>query len=86
MGTKILFDFVVLCVVHYKNIFTIGTCEDDPKVGGSCANWAKGGECWENPNFMLKKCRKSCNVCGGKFVKKNQQFLNLLPIRKLFSP
>jgi len=42
-----------------------GTCEDDAKVGGSCANWAKSGECWENPKFMLKKCRKSCNVCGG---------------------
>ena len=83
MGSKKIIQF---CVIHYKNILTIGTCEDDAKVGGSCANWAKSGECWENPKFMLKKCRKSCNVCGGKFVKKNQQFLNLLPIRKLFSP
>ena len=66
MGSKKIIQF---CVVHYKNILTIGTCEDDAKVSGSCANWAKSGECWENPKFMLKKCRKSCKVCGGEFLK-----------------
>ena len=59
---------VLLHVANNKNIFIIGTCEDDAKVAGSCAAWADSGECWENPKFMLKRCRKSCKVCGGKFL------------------
>ena len=50
-----------------KNIFNEGTCEDDAKFAGSCPVWAGHGECPENPAFMLAKCRKSCDPCGGKF-------------------
>ena len=50
-----------------RNIFTIGTCEDDAKLAGSCPVWAGHGECSKNPAFMLAKCRKSCDPCGGKF-------------------
>jgi len=41
------------------------TCEDDAKVVDKCSAWADNGECFDNPKFMLKKCRKSCKVCGG---------------------
>ena len=50
-----------------KIIFSIGTCEDDAKVVEACPVWAGHNECSENPTFMLKNCRKSCNVCRGKF-------------------
>ena len=57
---------VLLHVANNKKIFIIGTCEDDAKVAGSCPVWAGHGECSENPAFMLAKCRKSCDPCGGK--------------------
>ena len=50
-----------------RNICSVGTCENDAKVAGSCPVWAGHGECSENPAFMLAKCRKSCDPCGGKF-------------------
>ncbi|GFR87742.1 secreted ShK toxin domain containing protein [Elysia marginata] len=31
-----------------------------------CAQWATGGECSKNPNYMLTNCRRSCNVCEEK--------------------
>ena len=30
----------------------------------SCNYWAGIGECEANPGYMLKKCKKSCQVCG----------------------
>ena len=30
-----------------------------------CNSWAKIGECANNPEYMLKNCKKSCNNCGG---------------------
>jgi hypothetical protein len=32
-------------------------------VDKRCADWAKKGECKNNPNYMLVKCRKSCSSC-----------------------
>ncbi|KAJ9446800.1 Protein isoform 1, partial [Diplonema papillatum] len=29
-----------------------------------CPSWAASGECKDNPAFMKKKCRKSCNLCA----------------------
>ena len=29
----------------------------------SCDFWASKGECENNPNYMLVKCRVSCDVC-----------------------
>ena len=56
------------CLANKKIIFSIiGTCEDDAKVVEACPVWAGHNECSENPTFMLKNCRKSCNVCRGKF-------------------
>lgn len=31
-----------------------------------CGEWASIGECENNPNWMLKNCEISCNVCQGK--------------------
>lgn len=28
-----------------------------------CAWWASQGECDANPNYMLRNCQKSCQVC-----------------------
>ena len=36
-------------------------CVDD---GADCTQWAVGGECKANPDYMLANCRKSCNVCS----------------------
>jgi hypothetical protein len=35
------------------------TCQDDEE---SCADWAAGGECHSNPQFMMESCRLSCKV------------------------
>jgi len=35
-------------------------CKDEHE---SCEFWATGGECENNPGFMLVSCRSSCNVC-----------------------
>ena len=36
-------------------------CEDaQPEA---CAAWAKNGQCESNPDFMLRRCGKSCNLC-----------------------
>jgi hypothetical protein len=36
------------------------TCVDEDK---QCKLWADRGECKTNSAYMLKGCRKSCNVC-----------------------
>lgn len=36
-------------------------CRDDSE---HCADWALSGECENNPKFMLRRCRLSCNVCS----------------------
>ncbi|KAI8781987.1 cysteine-rich venom protein LIO1 [Biomphalaria glabrata] len=46
-----------------------GDCND--KAGG-CAAWAKNGQCQSNPNYMLKDCKKSCDVCKAKGGSVNQ--------------
>ena len=35
-------------------------CVDD---GADCKQWAAGGECKANPDYMLANCKKSCNAC-----------------------
>ncbi|KAK6995143.1 protein jagged-1-like isoform X1 [Biomphalaria glabrata] len=40
-----------------------GDCNDNESW---CATWAKNSQCNLNPDYMLKKCKKSCNVCGNK--------------------
>lgn len=35
-------------------------CIDQHK---KCEEWAKGGECKNNPQYMLNDCRKSCSSC-----------------------
>lgn len=30
----------------------------------ACQNWANGGECDRNPNYMLASCARACKVCG----------------------
>ena len=57
-----------LNVLPIRKLFSpLGPCEDDAKVVAACPVWAGHNECSENPTFMLKNCRKSCNVCRGKF-------------------
>ena len=36
-------------------------CVDE---NGNCQNWANVGECDKNPNYMLEKCKWSCNACA----------------------
>ena len=38
-------------------------CKD---TNEQCADWAKDGECKNNPAYMLPNCAKSCNMCGPK--------------------
>lgn len=45
------------------SFFSLGDCYDDEY---RCLKWAKSGECNNNPDYMLKKCRLSCDVCQGK--------------------
>ena len=40
---------------------TKATCEDSNE---RCADWAKDGACDANPDFMLKKCERTCGACG----------------------
>jgi hypothetical protein len=35
-------------------------CQD---AEAECEEWAFAGECKANPKFMLKRCRRSCDVC-----------------------
>ncbi|KAL3876430.1 hypothetical protein ACJMK2_034279 [Sinanodonta woodiana] len=35
-------------------------CRDEHE---NCLTWAAVGECVQNPNFMLVKCKRSCNIC-----------------------
>jgi hypothetical protein len=35
-------------------------CIDTDKL---CDVWSRSGECDENPDFMLKHCKRSCKVC-----------------------
>jgi len=35
-----------------------------PDNNARCLEWANRGECKANPNYMLKVCKKSCNVCS----------------------
>lgn len=37
-------------------------CKDDDE---RCGFWASQDECENNPGYMLQKCKKSCDVCGG---------------------
>ncbi|KAG1676530.1 hypothetical protein FOA52_000073 [Chlamydomonas sp. UWO 241] len=37
-------------------------CKDKDK---GCADWAKAGECAKNAAFMLDRCPRSCQGCGG---------------------
>ena len=43
--------------------YRLGDCYDDEY---RCLKWAKSGECNKNPDYMLQKCRQSCDVCQGK--------------------
>ncbi|CAL4114608.1 unnamed protein product, partial [Meganyctiphanes norvegica] len=38
----------------------------------SCQEWADSGECQNYPDYMLSKCPKACNLCGGGCTDKNQ--------------
>lgn len=40
----------------------VEVCEN---LDDDCEYWSSAGECQNNPNFMLKKCRKACGVCQG---------------------
>ncbi|EPB71949.1 shTK domain protein [Ancylostoma ceylanicum] len=44
-------------------------CDKEP----SCAVWASYGECDENPNYMLSKCKLSCHACRTTFPKPKSQ-------------
>ena len=37
----------------------IGCRDDHPQ----CRQWSLVGECTNNPNYMLEKCKESCNIC-----------------------
>ena len=38
----------------------------------SCSFWASGGECNKNANYMLKACKRSCNVCPDRMLLKSK--------------
>lgn len=45
---------------------TDGEIDDNACIDGSdsCVRWKAAGECFSNPNYMLKECPKSCGLCG----------------------
>mmetsp|Transcript_695 Transcript_695/g.1042 ORF Transcript_695/g.1042 Transcript_695/m.1042 type:complete len:521 (+) Transcript_695:32-1594(+) len=43
-----------------KHFFPELQCDDKEE---ECVEWARMGECEANPNYMLKNCRLSCDVC-----------------------
>ena len=49
-------DEIKSLTTQYKSL-----CED---ANVNCAAWASQGECTANPGYMLKSCKKSCNVCS----------------------
>ena len=44
-----------------RNTSNSSGCNDDHT---KCPEWAKLGECQENPAYMLRNCKKSCNICN----------------------
>ena len=38
-------------------------CENN---NANCDNWAASGQCHANQGYMLKNCKKSCNVCDSR--------------------
>lgn len=38
------------------------SCDDEH---AQCSQWAKMGECTNNPRFMVSACAVSCDACGG---------------------
>jgi prolyl 4-hydroxylase len=70
-----LVSFAILATVLLSNVVhgqeeqscTVeGSCEDPPcdDYAEDCHLLAGSGECNESPEFMLRKCAKSCNACG----------------------
>ena len=53
-------------------------CQDDHK---NCEYWASLDECKKNPDYMLKNCRKSCNICSGR-LSNGVEFNRLLEIQQ----
>ena len=54
------------CIYIFFNIRNMSDCVDNHE---SCEDWAGTGECDNNPDYMLIKCKKSCEVCPGKSIK-----------------
>jgi hypothetical protein len=54
-------------------------CEDNYP---ECADWAAGGECKINPEYMLYNCPKSCHVCKSSIADKAKliKAYNSLPL------
>ena len=48
----------------FCNTSKLSSLSDCVDLNGSCAYWASIGECEANPGYMLRNCKKSCNVCG----------------------
>lgn len=46
-----------------KNTSSSSGCKDEHT---KCPEWAGLGECQENPGYMLRNCKKSCNICNDK--------------------
>ena len=49
-------------------------CEDSFFFSSNCAYWAKDGLCTNNLEFMVKNCKKSCNLCQGEMTYFNVLF------------
>ena len=70
-----LVSFTILATLLLSNVVH-GQEEQSCTIEGSCRGppcedyeehcqfWADNEECDVNPNFMLRKCAKSCNACG----------------------
>ena len=52
-------------------------CEDSFFFSSNCAYWAKDGLCTNNLEFMVKNCKKSCNLCQGEMTYLNVLFLSV---------
>ena len=48
----------------HKLMVLLGLKEKCGDQNGGCPDWAKQGECANNPEFMGVKCRKYCNLCS----------------------
>ena len=59
--------------VSRYEIGNLKPCENVHDDERKCLEWMKSGECTNNKNFMLAKCRKACQKCDEIYVRESSE-------------